>query len=315
VAPFGNGDPCNDGSASTKDDLCWEGVCQGTPFTCTPKACEATSVPDGASCAVPYLPADTACDDGVAGTRLDKCNGSGTCAGTSYTCTPTQCQSASVPNGDSCVVTNATAGTGCDDGDPCTKEDGCDGNGGCVGAAVVCDDGEVCSRPGGCAPTHCESCEGDGDCGKNSACLGTDDGDRCLLACAGDEDCANGQVCREHSNGTKRCFDTDGACVAPPEVADEGPEPNPEVEPEVVEETDTSGDTTNDTSTTDTTTPDTTDTSTPDTSDTADTGTDTGKVVSGGGGCAGGGMGAASIPMVLGTMVTFIVLWRRRPRK
>jgi hypothetical protein len=282
---------CNDGSATTRTDVCTAGTCAGTTYSCTPSGCEATSVPNGVDCTKTYLPATTACDDGVAGTKDDQCDAAGACVGTAYTCTATQCQSASVPDGEGCVVTNASAGRGCDDGDPCTKIDQCDGEGGCVGTAVTCGDGEVCTRPAGCTATHCASCENDAECGRDSACLGTEDGDRCLLSCVRDDDCTSGQVCKKHENGTMRCFDADGECAAPVEVADEGPEPNPEVV-EVVEEVEadtTSPDTIDTTDTTDTTdTVDTIDTSTGDTAEATDTKTSSG----GKGGCAGGGDGS-----------------------
>ncbi len=47
-----NGTSCNDGKACTKDDICTDGVCGGTPVTCTPTnpSCKSTCNPDSGIC-------------------------------------------------------------------------------------------------------------------------------------------------------------------------------------------------------------------------------------------------------------------------
>ena len=131
--------PCDDGEATTKDDVCdGQGGCQGTAYTCVPDMCEANAVPNGVGCDVTFLAAQAACDDGDPTTQIDICDGQGGCAGTTYTCTPGPCEAASVPNGVDCDVTFKAAGLGCDDADPSTKNDTCDGTGSCQGTAYAC---------------------------------------------------------------------------------------------------------------------------------------------------------------------------------
>lgn len=230
---------CDDGLATTHGDTCQAGECAGTAYTCVPAQCEATSVANGVDCTVTNKAAGELCDDGALDTRDDACDGQGGCAGTSFTCTPGVCEATSVPDGEGCISTPAMPGTACDDLDPCTVTDACDGAGGCAGSPVECEDGEVCDLAGECQATHCEACEADADCGTASACLDVDGTDRCLVACDTDVDCALNQVCRAHASGGLRCFDVEGLCQAPavdPEVVEPGPEevePQPEeVEPE-----------------------------------------------------------------------------------
>jgi cysteine-rich repeat protein len=79
------------------------------------------------------------CDDGLAGTQGDQCDGAGACIGTPYACTPSQCQLSAVPDGVGCVVENASASVACDDDDLSTKLDVCDGFGGCAGQPYTCE--------------------------------------------------------------------------------------------------------------------------------------------------------------------------------
>jgi hypothetical protein len=94
---------------------------------------------------------------------------------------------------------------------------------------VTCDPGAVCGVGGGCVDTHCNACDGDEKCGPESACLATGaDGateDRCLRACEVDADCDDAQTCAAHPDGSRRCYDADGACAAP------GVEPGPDADP------------------------------------------------------------------------------------
>ena len=88
-----------------------------------------------------YSPAAIACDDGDLSTKVDICDGLGGCAGQPYTCEATQCDADSVPNGADCDVFPKAQGIGCDDGDPGTKDDLCDGQSGCAGTAYTCEPG------------------------------------------------------------------------------------------------------------------------------------------------------------------------------
>ena len=134
---------------------------------------------------------ETSCDDAVDCTLNDTCDSAGQCAGTpddsvcddslfcngQETCAPVNgCLSGLAPTGPddinptdcltpTCDETTqsfidgpATAGTGCDDGISCTKNDECDGAAGCTGTSddAACDDGTYCNGA--------ESCDSLNDC-------------------------------------------------------------------------------------------------------------------------------------------------------
>ncbi|MGB0589667.1 MAG: hypothetical protein ACPGU1_08325 [Myxococcota bacterium] len=144
--------PCDDGEPTTKDDVCdGEGGCEGSSYSCVPGTCEATATPDGAGCAVTYVAAQAACDDGDPTTKIDICDGQGGCAGSPYTCVLGVCDAASVPNGIDCDVTFKASGIECDDGQLNTLNDQCDGLGGCNGAPYTCQPGtcELEATPNG----------------------------------------------------------------------------------------------------------------------------------------------------------------------
>ncbi len=232
--------PCDDGDDTTQDDLCVAGECLGTSYECVPSQCELSAVHNGTDCTRTFKADGVLCNDGVNSTRDDVCDGSGDCAGETYSCTPGTCEATSVPDGTGCVATPALPGTACNDADPCTTDDACDGASACAGAAVECGDGEICDPAGTCTITHCVECAGDVDCGEGSNCLTVDATERCLVACEGDDDCGGSQVCRTFGEGM-RCFDQSGACAAPVVIPDENPEvtePTPEEtepQPEVSE--------------------------------------------------------------------------------
>ncbi|MGB0592578.1 MAG: fibrinogen-like YCDxxxxGGGW domain-containing protein [Myxococcota bacterium] len=144
--------PCDDGDASTKEDQCdGQGACAGTPYTCEPSACEATSIPDGTSCVTTPKVMGIACDDGDLSTKGDQCDGLGACTGTPYACEPGPCTDSSTPNGTDCDVTFSAEGIACDDGELSTKNDFCDGVGTCSGTAYTCEPSEcqATSEPDG----------------------------------------------------------------------------------------------------------------------------------------------------------------------
>ncbi len=219
---------CDDALATTHTDVCVDGLCKGKPYACAPTQCELTSVANGLDCTTVDKPADAPCNDGVATTKDDRCDGSGGCVGTAYTCALRTCEATSVADGIGCVATPAMPGVACDDLDPCTSNDQCDGARACVGEGIECGLGESCDPAGDCQLTHCTACADSVECGEGSECLAAGSDDRCLLSCSRDEDCGPGEVCRRHGEGTLRCFDADGPCAAP--VID------PDTNPEVVEE-------------------------------------------------------------------------------
>ena len=171
---------CDDGNSGTKGDQCSsEGVCIGEAYACAPTQCEVSSSPDGVGCTVVPLPEGTPCDDAALTTREDACDGVGACFGTPYTCTPAECDSASVADGDTCVRTPREAGASCSDGVLSTHDDVCDGNGGCAGTPYACaaTQCQATSEPNGdgCAVTYVSSgavCDDGNDGTREDACDG-----------------------------------------------------------------------------------------------------------------------------------------------
>ena len=162
------GEDCDDGNDVSGDgceaDCGWS--CTDLPECddgdpCTRDHC--LEVPAGRRCV--HIPATGAtCDDGVSCTHSDRCGADATCGGTPYECTPGLCDESSSCDGDGgCVSVRASAGTGCEDGDPCSSPDACDGAGICAPGPNVC------------------TCIGDGDC------FAHEDGDACngTLRCTG----------------------------------------------------------------------------------------------------------------------------------
>ncbi|MGB0592565.1 MAG: LamG-like jellyroll fold domain-containing protein, partial [Myxococcota bacterium] len=219
-----SGVACDDSDPETKDDQCdGNGECVGTPYGCVPSQCEASSEPDGDNCLVTYASVEAGCDDSDPTTLDDHCDGAGGCVGTPYGCTPSQCESTSTPNGEDCTVEYAAAATPCDDEDPSTKDDQCDGFGLCGGEGYTCPVGvcQLSSSPNGvdCTPVYAgtdvacndddaatvdDHCDGQGGCvgvdpvcgdGDTEGLEACDDGDTEVATCAyGEASCL---VCSE----------------------------------------------------------------------------------------------------------------------
>ena len=142
---WGVGHACSDGLFSTKDDSCnGAGQCVGVPYSCVPGPCEASSTPNGIGCEVSYKSSGTLCNDGNQTTINDICDGFGGCSGTPLICTPNQCESSSQAINEECVSVPRDAGESCNDGDPTTRLDVCDGAGGCSGSPYTCPGPGVC---------------------------------------------------------------------------------------------------------------------------------------------------------------------------
>jgi hypothetical protein len=165
-------------------------------------------------CEYPVLDDQTPCDDGDACTRLDECV-AGVCTGTDPVLCPEAegCYAAgtcSKKTGE-CTVKPLARGSDCDDGDPCTRDDTCDGRGACAG------------EPYECPALPCRTdtaCDGTGECTFEPAATGTtcDDGDPCTIddACDGTGACTGiSRACEPPRCGTNaRC--EGGECVFDP---------------------------------------------------------------------------------------------------
>ncbi|MFO0686135.1 MAG: MYXO-CTERM sorting domain-containing protein [Sandaracinus sp.] len=156
-APLG-GTTCNDGNASTRNDVCSaSGVCGGTAYTCTPGTCEASSVPNGVDCTITYASVTTPCGPAPSG----DCDVADHCSGTDGTCV-----SAVQP---STFVCRPSIGD-------CDVEERCDGAATSCPADAVAGTTTVC-RPSvdvSCDPA--ESCDGsDVDCPADQTTCGAID--------------------------------------------------------------------------------------------------------------------------------------------
>ncbi|GEM_PF-3585147 len=113
----------------------------------------------------------------------------------------------------------------CDDGNVCTKNDGCT-NGKCAGTANNCDDGNVCTKDACKAPGGCNHTELTGTCTDGNACT---TGDKCAAkTCkAGPAaKCDDGNSCTEDTcDKSKGCINDaefKGACDDGDKCTDQG---------------------------------------------------------------------------------------------
>jgi len=186
-----DGTECTDEDACTVDDHCEAGDCVGAPVDmdcaaldgpCQAGACD----PDTGACAAALFDDGTPCDDGDACTEDGLCE-VGLCVSTPVDldcsglddgCNTGQCH----PDSGECVAVPVADGTGCDDWDPCTLEDGCF-MGACAGEIKDCSMLDAPCVSGVCEPDT-------GACGFQTHPDGApcDDGD----ACTGGDACDAG---------------------------------------------------------------------------------------------------------------------------
>ena len=227
---FRTGFKCDDGQACTYDDLCQsDGRCVGVAIECVDdtSVCGARRTCNGTStCAVVYPDAQTPCDDGVACSYADRCDGRGQCGGTAYVCR----DDADVCGADrscdgagGCSVTYPGAAMACNDGELCTYADRCDGAGACRGTPITCTS-DLCTN---------RRCNGSAQCTVEFTTATCNDGNACtfddqcrLGTCEGAPySCANGPGtcginrtcdgqggCRESFPGSNRRCGTCGRC-------------------------------------------------------------------------------------------------------
>eukprot|EP01059_Diplonema_ambulator_P030329 TRINITY_DN5151_c0_g1_i9.p1 TRINITY_DN5151_c0_g1~~TRINITY_DN5151_c0_g1_i9.p1 ORF type:complete len:6713 (+),score=1239.17 TRINITY_DN5151_c0_g1_i9:1796-20140(+) len=230
--PKQDGTQCDDGDATTFNDICTSGRCMGqqkcSGVTCTPRsACHDIGVCDMQTglCTEPVKPTGTPCDDGQPATLNDQC-AAGTCQGTlvcgNVLCANSnpQCATLSCVS-NRCVETLKKDGAACDDKDTTTLDDQCIG-GACAGtnpcSGVVCTVVSQCHVAGTCEPltgkcttpvkpnrTPCNDGQASttDDMCMNGVCIGTD---RC-----------SGVVCgvSDQCHGTGVCDPSTGVCSDP----------------------------------------------------------------------------------------------------
>ena len=218
--PVAGGTTCDDGKYCTTGDKCnASGVCASTAALdcsslngkCSDGVCDEAAK----QCKSQPKSNTTQCDDGLACTSGDKCDGKGGCAaGTPVTCTGTACKPSKcdeVVKG--CSAYNAGSGAVCDDGNACTAVDSCDGAGVCKGASPKTCSGDACntaacdSKTGACVLTPVAN---------GAACS---DGNPCTTgdACASGK-CSAGSpvVCKGDACNSGVCDTASGACGKKP---------------------------------------------------------------------------------------------------
>jgi len=213
--PRPNGTPCDDGNACTQIDTCQGGVCAGgNPVECRASdQCHlpGTCNPATGRCSNPAKADGSACDDGNRCTLGDTCQAGGCRAGAPKPCPASdQCHLDGTcdPATGRCTDPESPAGSPCDDGNPCTLDDACQGGMCHAGPVKPCPAPDACHAEGTCEPATglCRHPPRPDD----TLC---DDGDPCTLAdrcragaCSGEPlDCEDGFRCTED-----RC--REGAC-------------------------------------------------------------------------------------------------------
>jgi hypothetical protein len=222
-----------------------EANCGACGNRCPPAPCRSAVCNDGVCETIPN-PARNGrrCDDGDACTTDDVCQ-DGVCAGTPTVCNPDdQCTTAACdPATGQCVQTPVADGTACDDGNPCTRDDVCQG-GVCAGVELPCAAGVICGdvrcnpatgncdlivpNPDGTPCDDGDLCTGKGTC-ESGTCLPGDP-----IACDPPDDChapgvcdpmtgqctyapaADGTPCDDHDPCTFNDVCIAGVCVGTP---------------------------------------------------------------------------------------------------
>ena len=148
---------CDDGSACTKNDKCFNGVCTGDPVSCDDSnPCTTDSCDAKKGCANESVSDGTACDDGAPCTVGDVCKGGKCAAGADKTTVPAAsggCKDDNECTLDLCqkvsgiCINSVEEGLACEDGDACTEGDKCDKSGNCQkGSGKTCSDGKDCTE-------------------------------------------------------------------------------------------------------------------------------------------------------------------------
>ncbi len=222
------GTPCDDGNNCTENEACNGSIgadvspnriCVGG----TMKTCAASTDPcwnvtadctaNVFTCKKTFRPG-VSCDDGQACTQSDTCDSATqTCKGTLRTCAaPSACTNATASCAADgtlvCTPVNVPAGSKtCDDLNPCSYGDTCDGNGNCAGNTYQCTLGECDSSV---------TCNGTGGCTRSYKSWGTscDDGNSCTTGeyCNGSGACVGGTL-KTCPVSTDPCMSWVGQCT------------------------------------------------------------------------------------------------------
>ena len=225
--PQVDGGKCDDDKPCTASDACLGGKCQGKPVACddgNPCTVDLCATQTGA-CAT-LLDNDGKCSDGDPCTTGDGCV-DGKCVAKALACQDGNDCTIDACDGQGGCKHVLVPGKDCDDGDPCSHTDRCDGGGACAGKAHTCDDGnectvEVCAK-GACvitpetgkpcndgdACTHGDHCDLQGSCAASP--VDCDDGNPCTAIVG---PCQAKSGCAIAVNDGKSCNDGDLCTIA-----------------------------------------------------------------------------------------------------
>lgn len=169
---------CNDGNPCNGQETCKQHSCRaGTPFTCddTGEFCVANvCVNDGGRprCEEQNVHEDETCADNELSSDAEsscsvdyRCVEGACLSQSSQHCDPGQCERRAGCDADGCVLLPLSDVTGCDDGDPCTDNDVCNGTDNvCAGVAKDCADSTDCTVDSCNAAGECVHTADDGLC-------------------------------------------------------------------------------------------------------------------------------------------------------
>jgi formylglycine-generating enzyme required for sulfatase activity len=166
------GQNCNDATACTTFDFCFQGTCVGVPVHCDDgNGCTVDSCSPASGCV--YQSSGAECTDGNPCTEGDVCVGAYCKPGASKSCDDGNActQEACVQASGACATAPEPDGVACDaDGSECTVADSCK-VGVCVAGAVDCEDDNPCTQDS-CdnAVKGCKHVGVKGPCDDGNAC-------------------------------------------------------------------------------------------------------------------------------------------------
>jgi hypothetical protein len=242
-SPKITGAACDDNNVCTLQTTCdAQGDCKGgTALQCNDNQPCTTDVCDKIlGCFFSENVPGQVCNDNNVCTSGDTCK-SGICSGVSLQCddnNPCTIDTCNKLSGCSYLIDDTLS---CNDGDPCTTPDTCDGTGVCVGTVLNCDDNnpctvDLCNNNGGCKNTQVDGkdCSDGDDCTVQDSCqlglckgkaVNCDDNNPCTTDSCSDGECTLTVTLNAPCNDDNECTTTDkcnsgGACVGQTIVCD-----------------------------------------------------------------------------------------------
>lgn len=198
---------CSDGSVCTSGDACSDGQCVGTTIDCNDNSpCTSDSCQPASGCQYDKL-TGLNCQDGDACTTGDVCLAGLCVAGGTLVCS----------DGNLCTADSCGKDTGCsypaltgacEDGNPCTTGESCNGGACTGGSGLSCDDANVCTT---------DSCDSQSGCNHTALQNACSDGNFCTVgdSCSAGACIPGGQAltCADNAVCTSDYCDPQSGCV------------------------------------------------------------------------------------------------------